>query len=145
MESSAGGGRRNVAQAQRVALLEGVPLFDGVPKRHLRHLAKLTRIEQFEAGQDMIVEGQPATTAFVIIAGSATVRRRGRRIGSVGAGDVVGELGLILNRPRAATVRTDTPVECLALDRRGLESAVKELPGLGWLLLQTVADRLAAG
>ena len=132
-----------LALARRVEILEDVPLFAGVSKRHLRHLAKLSRVEVFEADQDMVTEGQPSTAAFVIVAGSAVVRRKGRKVAEVTANDLVGELGLLIDRPRHATVRTTTPVEAIALDRKGLKAAVEEFPALGWHLLETVADRLS--
>lgn len=131
-----------VALARRAELLAAVPLFAGAPKRHVRHLARLTRIERFEAGQDMVTEGEPSTAAFLIVAGQASVRRNGRKVADVAANDLVGELGLLTDRPRNATVRTTTPVEAIALDRAGLRSAVHEFPSLGWHLVGTVAERL---
>ncbi|MEM7287861.1 MAG: cyclic nucleotide-binding domain-containing protein [Actinomycetota bacterium] len=132
-----------LAIARRVEILGTVPLFAGVPKRHLRHLAKQSRVEVFEAGQDMVTEGQPSTAAFVIVAGSAVVRRNGRKLAEVAKHDLVGELGLLCERPRNASVRTTTPVEAITLDRRGLRAAVEEFPALGWHLLETVAERLS--
>ncbi len=132
-----------LAQADRLEMLARVPLFEGAAKRHLRHLAKLTRLEQFEAERELITQGQPSRAAFVVVAGTATVRRNGRRIADVGPGDIVGELGLLLDQPRNATVRSTTPMLCLALDRAGLRSAVLEHPAFGWHLLQTVAHRLS--
>ncbi|MEM9465758.1 MAG: cyclic nucleotide-binding domain-containing protein [Actinomycetota bacterium] len=135
--------RRKVAQAERMEILGRLPLFDGAAKRHLRAIARATRLEQFDPDQDLLVEGQPSTSAFVIVAGRAAVRRGGRKVAEVGPGDIVGELGLLTDRPRNATVRTTGPMECLALDRAGLQAAVMEHPALGWHLLGTVADRLS--
>lgn len=132
-----------LAIARRIEILEKVPLFAGLSKRHLRHLAKLTRVEVFEPGQDMVSEDQPSTAAFVIVAGSAVVRRNGRKVAEVARNDLVGELGLLIDRPRNASVRATTPVEAIALDRSGLKAAVEEFPALGWHLLETVADRLS--
>ena len=78
----------------------------------------------------------------MIVAGSAQVRRNGRKIAELGRGDIVGELGLLLNRPRNATVKATSSVECLALDQAALKATVSEFPALGWRLLQTVAARL---
>ena len=132
-----------LALAERMRLLQAVPLFDGAAKRHVRHVARLARLERFEADQDVLTEGQPSTAAFVIIGGEAVVRRKGRKIADVGQGDIVGELGLLLDRPRNASVRTLTPLDCLALDRSTLKATVEEFPKFGWHLLQTVAARLA--
>lgn len=134
---------RKVAQAERLELLGRQPLFDGATKRHLREIARHTRLEQFEPDQELLVEGQPSSAAFVIVAGRAAVRRKGRKLAEVGPGDIVGELGLLADRPRNATVQAIGPMECLALDRAGLRTAVLEHPALGWNLLGTVAERLA--
>ena len=71
------------------------------------------------------------------------VRRNGRKIAERGPGDIVGELGLLLPRDHIATVTATTPLEVLVLPQRALREAVDEVPGLGWKLLQTVADRMA--
>lgn len=123
--------------------LSRVPLLAGCSKRELRRLAQASRLELLEAGQVLIDEGQQPFEAYVIVAGRATVRRKGRKIAEVGVGDVVGELGLILDRPRQARVVADTPLEVLVLERRALRTAVHEVPGLGWKLLETVVDRMA--
>jgi CRP-like cAMP-binding protein len=90
----------------------------------------------------LFVEGAPSSNLYVILTGSAVVRRNGRRIARVGPGDVVGELSVILGGPRTATVEADTPIEWLVLDRTSLREAIDEVPGLGWNVLQSVAARL---
>jgi CRP-like cAMP-binding protein len=142
-DRSLGQTRPAVSQANRVAFLQRIPFFDGVSKRHLRHIAKLTGVKQFEPGQDLFTEGQPSDLAYVVVAGTAVVRRNGRKINDVAPGDFVGELGLLLDRPRTASVISTAPMQCLTLDRKGLKSAVVEFPELGWRLLTTVADRLS--
>ena len=132
-----------VALARRTELLGSVPLFAGVSKRHLRSLAKRTRLEVFEAGQDMVTQGEPSTAAFIVVAGSAVVRRNGRKVADIAGNDLAGELGLLIDRPRNASVRTTTPVEAIALDRKAQKAAIEEYPTLGWHLLETVADRLS--
>lgn len=79
----------------------------------------------------------------MIVAGHAVVRRNGRKIAERGPGDIVGELGLLLHRDHIATVTATTPLEVLVLPQRALREAVDEVPGLGWKLLQTVADRMS--
>ena len=79
----------------------------------------------------------------MIVAGHAVVRRNGRKIAERGPGDIVGELGLLLHRDHIATVTASTPLEVPVLPHRALRDAVDEVPGLGWKLLQTVANRTA--
>ncbi|MFM2078872.1 MAG: hypothetical protein RJA49_2762 [Actinomycetota bacterium] len=95
-----------------------------------------------DAGHTLFVEGAPSSNLYVILSGSAIVRKNGRRIARLGPGDVVGELSVILGGPRTATVEADTPIEWLVLDRESLRQAIDEVPGLGWKVLQSVAARL---
>ena len=132
-----------LARQAQMDHLSQVPLLQACSKRELRRLAQATRLELIEAGQPLIIEGRDSHEAYVVVAGRATVRRNGRKIAEVGPGDVVGELGLILRRQRESTVTADTPLEVLVLERRALRTAVEEVPGLGWKLLETVSDRMA--
>ena len=129
-------------QRQRVAHLSKVPLFANCSKRELSRLLSLARTETVEAGHTLFVEGAPSSNLYVIVTGTAVVKRNGRRIGRAGPGDVVGELGVILGGPRTATVLAETPIEWLVLDQASLRAAIDEVPGLGWHLLQSVAARL---
>ena len=129
-------------QDERARLLAASSLFRGCTKRQLRSIAKVTRVVQVEAGQVLVTAGAISTDAYLITAGSAEVKGRNGRTAQVGPGDVVGELGLLLDRARNATVRARTPLECLALGRDDLKAAVLASPELGWTLLCTVAERL---
>jgi CRP-like cAMP-binding protein len=129
-------------QRQRVAELANVPLFADCSKRELARLLSRTRSEMVEAGHTLFVEGAPSGNLYVIVSGSAVVRKNGRRVARLGPGDVVGELSVILGGPRTATVQADTPLEWLVLDRTSLREAIDEVPGLGWKVLTSVAARL---
>jgi CRP-like cAMP-binding protein len=134
---------RTLAAAAQVDHLAGLSLFTGCSKRELRHLARSTRFELLEPGDVLFAVGQPSREAFVIVAGRVVVRRNGRKVAERGPGDIVGELGLLLQRDHVATVTATTPLEVLVLPQRALKEAVDELPGLAWKLLQTVADRMS--
>jgi CRP-like cAMP-binding protein len=129
-------------QRQQVAQLSKVPLFAKCSKRELARLLSRVRSENVDAGHTLFVEGAPSSNLYVILTGSAIVRRNGRRIARVGPGDVVGELSVILGGPRTATVEAETPIEWLVLDRASLREAIDDVPGLGWNVLQSVAARL---
>ena len=129
-------------QRLRVAQLSNVPLFANCSKRELGRLLSRTRTEMVEAGHTLFVEGAPAGNLYVILSGSAVVRKNGRRIARLGPGNVVGELSVILGTPRSATVQADTPIEWLVLDRASLRQAINDVPGLGWNVLTSVAARL---
>jgi CRP-like cAMP-binding protein len=129
-------------QRQRVAQLSKVPLFANCSKRELARLLSRVRTESVDAGHTLFVEGAPSANLYVILTGSAVVRKKGRRVARLGPGEVVGELSVILGTPRTATVEAETPIEWLVLDRNSLRKAIDEVPGLGWNVLQSVATRL---
>lgn len=133
---------RRLGQAERVEHLRLLPLFADCSKTQLKALARLTEVVLREAGADLLVEGDPSSEAYIIVAGSAVVRRKGRKVAELGVGDVVGELGLLAERPRNATVTALTPMELLVMSRDDLRAALAESPELGWQLLRTVAARL---
>jgi CRP/FNR family transcriptional regulator, cyclic AMP receptor protein len=131
-----------MSRQQQVAQLQRVALFERCSKRDLSRLAAKVRFEQVDAGHVLLTAGSPSRNLYLIVAGTAAVERDGRRVATLGPGDVVGELGVILDRPRNATVSAETPIEWLVLDRAALRSAIDEIPGLGWKLLESVASRL---
>jgi len=129
-------------ERQQIAQLSKVPLFAHCTKKELSRLLSLGRTETVDAGHTLLVEGAPSSNMYVVLTGTAAVKKGGRRIARVGPGDVVGELSVILGGPRTATVQAETPIEWLVLDQRSLRAAIDEVPGLGWHLLQSVAARL---
>jgi CRP/FNR family cyclic AMP-dependent transcriptional regulator len=129
-------------QRQRVAQLSKVPLFANCSKREVARLLSRVRTETVDAGHTLFVEGAPSANLYLIVTGTAVVRKNGRRVARLGPGDVVGELSVILGTARTATVEAETPIEWLVLDRTSLRKAFDEVPGLGWNVLQSVAARL---
>jgi CRP-like cAMP-binding protein len=127
----------------QVAALRAVPLFTACSRRELAAVAKASRVDFVDAGQELIREGAPSHDCYVVLAGTATARRNGRSIARFAPGDIVGELGMLLDQPRSATVIADTPLDVLTLDRSQLQGLIDEVPGFGWKLLQGVAARLA--
>ncbi len=124
--------------------LAALPLFSGCSKRELRHLAGLTHRHQLEVDQPLFEQGQPASAAYVIVAGEVEVLRDGQSITRLGPGEVVGELGLLLRRAHSATATATTPLEVVALPQAALKEAIEQVPGLAWNLLQAVAERLSS-
>ena len=131
-------------KAERVSQLQNVSLFEGCSKRALGALASDLRSDQLDAGHTLLHQGAPSANLYVILAGSANVKRNGRKIADLGPGDTVGELGVILGEARNAEVTAATPLEVLVLDQRSLRRTIDAVPGFGWSLLQSVAGRLSS-
>jgi CRP-like cAMP-binding protein len=126
----------------RVEQLSRFPLFSNCSKRQLRSLAAEARVEQIEPGERLVSAGATSHDLYLVLAGSVRIDRDGAAVDRVGPGGMVGELGLLFDTPRNADVVAETPLEVLCLDRAALQRAMDTVPGLGWTLLATVAERL---
>jgi CPA1 family monovalent cation:H+ antiporter len=127
-----------------LATLAEVPLFDGLPKRHLRGIAKLARVRRFAPGSTMVRTGDPGRSFYVLLDGKAKVVRVKGRARHLGAGDYFGEMALLDGAPRSAAVVADGEVLALTIDRSGFTKLLRAEPALAQALLRTLAARLRA-
>jgi CRP/FNR family transcriptional regulator, cyclic AMP receptor protein len=130
--------------ANRADELKRVPLFSGLSQRQLRHLARDFRDREIEAGTRVVGEGEKSGISFfVIVDGTATVSVDGNQVGQLGPGDHFGELALISENVRAATVTADEPLRCLVMGFWDFRRFAKDNPDVTWKLLQHVVELLA--
>jgi len=95
-----------------------------------------------KTGKDIMVEGQSGREFAIITEGTATVRRGGRVLAQVGAGDFLGELSVIAGVPRTATVTADTDLELMVLNRREFSALLDENPKIARKVLVGAVKRL---
>lgn len=122
--------------------LAEIPLFSALSKKDLQRIAKASNEISREAGTVLVDQGDAGREAFVVIEGTATVKRNGRKVGTLGPGDAIGELSLLDHGPRTATVTADTPITVLVLSAREFSGVVEEVPGLAHKLLTQLAARV---
>lgn len=128
--------------ADVVQSLKAVPLFSGVGDRELKRLANVMRESRFAEGEAIATEGQSGVGFFVIEEGNASVSLHGEIIRSLGPGDHFGEIALIDEGPRSATVTAGTDLRCRGMAAWEFRAFVQEHPEVAWPLLQTLASRL---
>ena len=125
--------------------LKQVPLFGDLTERQLKKLARSFKRRAFAAGVTPVREGQMSGVGFFVIAeGTASVTANGVQVGTLGRGDHFGELSLISERPRTATVTAEEPLQCLELPMWDFKRFVKDNPDVAWKLLRHLADLAAA-
>jgi len=122
--------------------LAQVPMFSACSKKDLQMIAKASDEVQVASGKTLVEEGQPGHEFFLIVGGTATVLRNGRKIATLGPGQYFGEMALLDRGPRSATVRADSDMTVLVLGQREFSGVVDEVPGLARKLLQYMATRL---
>jgi CRP/FNR family transcriptional regulator len=128
--------------ADVVQSLKGVPLFSGVRDRELKRLANVMRESRFNEGDAITTEGRSGIGFFVIEEGNASVSLHGEIIRTLGPGDHFGEIALIDEGPRSATVTASTDLRCRGMAAWEFRSFVQEHPEVAWPLLQTLVSRL---
>ena len=131
-----------LARDTKIDLLKGVPLFADCSRRELREISQMADEIVVPTGTLLTREGERGMELVVIVDGAAEVVRRGRKINTVGSGDFVGEIALVTDAPRTATVRTTTPTHALILTRRQFRSLLKRIPSLQLKVLEALAKRL---
>jgi CRP/FNR family cyclic AMP-dependent transcriptional regulator len=127
----------------KLELLRRVPLFAGCSKRELGMIAALADELALPAGRALTKEGAPGREFVVIVDGAAEVRSKGRRLNLLGGGDFLGELALVTERPRSATVTTTAPTRILLLTGRDFRTLMRDVPSIQAKVLAAVAQRLA--
>jgi len=122
--------------------LRNVPLFSACTNKELETIARATDEITLPAGHVLTDQGQAGREAFIIVDGSATVRRNGKKVATLEKGAVVGELSLLDHGPRTATVTTDAETTVLVLDQRHFLAVLDDVPSLSHKLLAALAGKV---
>lgn len=122
--------------------LRNVPLFAGIPDAQLRRIANGVKERRFDAGASIVSAGEAGHGFYLIVQGRAEVKRGDRTIRTLGPGDYFGELALLRETPRSATVVAKDPTTCLILTRWDFKGVLDTNPAIAVRLLETVASRV---
>jgi CRP-like cAMP-binding protein len=123
--------------------LARVRLFSGLSKRQRAKLARHVKVRQFRPGVAVVSEGTMSGVGFFIIAeGTAAVSVGGNEVARLGPGDHFGELALITEDARTATVTAVTRLSCHVIAFWDFRKFARENPDVCWALLQHVAALL---
>ncbi len=122
--------------------LKNVPLFSGCTKKELEKVAKAADEIDMAEGTLLVDQGQTGREAFVILKGDVTIKRNGRKIATLGAGDVVGELSLLDHGPRTASAVCTTDCTLLVIDQRRFIGVLDAVPTIAHKLMSALASRI---
>ena len=124
-------------------LLAGVPLLSGLDRKHLDRLARDFTERTFPAGTEVVRQGDDHGIGFFVVAeGEGVVTVDGKEIGNVGPGSHFGEVALISDRVRTATVTATTDLRCMVMTLWDFRSFVQGDAEVAWKLLQHVGGML---
>jgi len=127
---------------QKVELIKAVPLFAGLSKSQLGSVASIADEVEVKAGKELITEGDRGRQFFILVEGSAEVRRRGRKVNTMQSGDFFGEIALVSDRETTASVKATEPSRLLVVSASGFRRLLRESSGVQIKVLQALAERV---
>ena len=133
-----------MAKDPRVDRLRKVPLFDACNEKQLEFIASRVDEVDVAAGKVLTEQGRSGGEFFVILAGDAEVKRGNATVATVGPGDYFGEIALLDNGPRTATVVAKSAMRCLVLSPRQFQDVLYQDPAIAVTMLHAVVRRLRA-
>jgi CRP-like cAMP-binding protein len=133
-----------VAKDERVERLRAIPLFSGCNEKQLQFIA--TRVEDldFKAGKVLCEQGKSGGDFFIVLSGEAEVLRDGKVVDRITPFDHFGEIALLDNGPRTATVTAKTALRCLVLSPRQFQDVLHQDAEIAVHMLRDVTRRLRA-
>jgi hypothetical protein len=135
--------RRTTEVNLRVDTLREISLFRHLTMRELLAVMEILRIETFARGKRVMTEGEISDSLYVVLSGRLEVTRHGSHLAELGVGTHFGEMALLNQRPRAATVVAKEAARLLVMDRTNFNELVRRNPTLGVKFLWTFAQVLS--
>jgi CRP/FNR family cyclic AMP-dependent transcriptional regulator len=133
---------RLFSQDTKVTALKRAPLFDGLTRKELTELARVSEDLDIPAGKALCTEGEIGHEFFVIVDGDIEVTRNGKPVPLRGGAEFVGEIALLEETPRTATVTAKTPVRAFVLTRHDFRALIDANPSVERKVLRALARRV---
>ena len=127
---------------ERVLFLRKVPIFDGLPPEDLKGIAAVAEEAVHSDGDIIVAEGEAGTEMHIIVSGTVAVVANDREVARRGEGDVVGEMAIIADQPRMATLVASGPVRLLTIGQRQFARILRERPETSLAVMRVLARRL---
>lgn len=130
------------ANDPKVDLIATVPLFQGLSRAELVEIAQLMDEIDVPAGHTLMRQGERGHQMFVVARGRVSVERNGEKINELGPGGAAGEMALISEGPRNATVTTMEPSVLFVVDHRGFHSLMDVSPTIRLRIFEGLANKI---
>jgi CRP-like cAMP-binding protein len=128
---------------EKLRLLAGVPLLAGLGRRDLEEVGRLADEVDLPEGRVVARQGATADEFFVVIDGSVRCERDGQHLCDLGPGEFFGELAVLGEMPRTATVTTTSPTSLLVVGHREFHALLSKYPTVQGAVLKSVVQRLS--
>jgi CRP/FNR family transcriptional regulator, cyclic AMP receptor protein len=131
-----------MASDPKLEHLAQVKMFSSLNKKELAMVSRASDVITVKDGTDIVREGTYGHDFYLILEGAATVRRNGRKVAELGPGSYFGELSLLDNGPRSATITAAGETELAVIGQREFMGVLDQVPAVSRKLLMTMASRL---
>ncbi len=126
----------------KLDLLRSIPLFSRLGKREIERLGQLVDEIDVPGGHVLMRQGDRGSEMFVLASGRVRVERDGKVLAERGAGEVLGEIALLSEGPRTATVTTVGPARLFVVAHREFHALMDEMPSVRLAVLEALAERI---
>ena len=131
-----------VRRSEKADALADIPLFSSLSKKERMELARHVDEVAVTEGTVLTQQGTPGDAFYLIVDGTAEVKRSGTKIAVLGAGDAVGEMALLDGEPRSATVVMTSDGTVLTMPRREFRGVLDDIPAISRKMLVSMSLRL---
>jgi len=126
----------------KTELIKRAPLFSQCSKRELEAISGIADEIDLKEGKELTRQGKPGREFFVLVEGTADVIKNDRKVSTLNAMDFFGEIALIHQSPRTATVKATSPVRALVINDRNFRRLMTEQPEIQRKVLEALAERI---
>lgn len=124
--------------------LARVPIFSACTPEEIAAIASVSQDSFYQAEQIIVTQGTPGQAFYLILSGRVEIVRDGTSIGTFGPGDFFGDMSLLDQAPRSATIRAIEPTSCLMLSSWDFKAMLQDHPSIAIKLLEVLSRRLRA-
>lgn len=122
--------------------LSRVPIFANCSPPEIAAVAQVAQESYFQPGQIIVTQGTPGQAFYLILSGRVEILRDGTSLGAFGPGDFFGEMSLLDQAPRSATIRAIDATSCLMLSSWDFKALLEKHPSIAIKLLEVLSRRL---
>jgi CRP/FNR family transcriptional regulator, cyclic AMP receptor protein len=130
------------SRKERQELLEKVSMFSACNKKELGRLAAVAQERRVPSGAVLTKEGEAGDEFFVVAEGMAQASIKGRKVGSIPAGSFFGEMSLLDQGPRTATVTAELPTRLVVITAKDFGKVIDEIPSIALKIMKGLATRI---
>ena len=131
-----------MARDEKLTMLRRIPLFNEFGGRQLERLGALADEVDVPGGKVLMRQGETGNDMMVLVTGTVGIERDGERVNTLGPGDFFGEIALVDEGTRTATVTTEGPARLLVIGHREFHSMMEEFPEIAGQVMHALANRI---